>query len=42
MHADYLMNVPPIVGMGMLDGFLVTGVILAVMRLPNALTSEDK
>ena len=29
LHVDYLMNVLPIVGTGMLGVFLVTGVIIA-------------
>ena len=31
LHVDYLMNVLPIVGTGMLGVFLVTGVIIAVI-----------
>ena len=34
LHVDYLMNVLPIVGTGMLGVFLVTGVIIAgVMKI---------
>ena len=42
LHVDYLINVLPIVGMGMLGVFLVTGVIIAGVSLLNALTSKDK
>ena len=37
LHVDYLMNVLPIVGTGMLGVFLVTGVIIAGVSLLNAL-----
>ena len=37
LHVDYLMNVLPIVGTGLLGVFLVTGVSLL-----NALTSKEK
>ena len=42
LHVDYLMNVLPIVGPGMLGVFLVTGVIIAGVSLLNALTSKEK
>ena len=42
LHVDYLMNVLPIVGTGMLGVFLVTGVIIAGVSLLNALTSKEK
>ena len=42
LHVDYLLNVLPIVGTGMLGVFLVTGVIIAGVSLLNALTSKDK
>ena len=37
LHVDYLWNVLPIVGTGMLGVFLVTGVIIAGVSLLNAL-----
>ena len=37
LHVDYLMNVLPIVGTGMLGVFLITGVIIAGVSLLNAL-----
>ena len=37
LHVDYLINVLPIVGTGMLGVFLVTGVIIAGVSLLNAL-----
>ena len=37
LHVDYLMNVLPIAGTGMLGVFLVTGVIIAGVSLLNAL-----
>ena len=40
LHVDYLINVLPIVGTGMLGVFLVTGVIIAGVSLLNALTSK--
>lgn len=42
LHVDYLMNVLPIVGTGMLGVFLVTGVIIAGVSLLNALTSKKR
>ena len=42
LHVDYLMNVLPIVGTGMLGVFLVTGVIIAGVSLLNALTSKKE
>ena len=40
LHVDYLMNVLPIVGTGMLGVFLVTGVIIAGMNLLKPHTSK--
>lgn len=42
LHVDYLLNVLPIVGTGMLGVFLVTGVIIAGVSLLNALTSNKE
>ena len=42
LHVDYLWNVLPIVGTGMLGVFLVTGVITAGVSLLNALTSKKE
>ena len=36
LHVDYLINVLPIVGTGMLGVFLVTGVIIAGVSLSSA------
>ena len=41
LHVDYLWNVLPSGGTGMLGVFLVTGVIIAGVSLLNALTSKQ-
>ena len=40
LHVDYLMNVLPIMGYGMLGIFIVTGVIILVVTLLNKLFSK--
>lgn len=42
LHTDYLLNVLPILGMGYLGVFLVTGVIIACVSLLNKLTGDKK
>ena len=42
LHVDYLLNVLPILGMGYLGVFLVTGVIIAGVSLLNKLTAQKK
>lgn len=39
---DYMMNVLPIMGIGMLGIFIVTGVIIAVVALLNKLTQTKE
>ena len=39
MRVDYLLNVLPIMGYGMLGIFIVTGIIIAVVTLLNKFTS---
>ena len=40
MRVDYLMNVLPIMGTGMLGIFIVTGIIIGVVTLLNKWTSK--
>ena len=40
MRVDYLMNVLPIMGYGMLGIFIVTGVIIGVVTLLNNWSSK--
>lgn len=40
MHMDLLMNALPVMGIGYLGIFIVTGVIIAVVSLLNKLTSK--
>ena len=42
IRVDYLLNALPIMGIGMLGIFVVTGVIIAVVALLNKLTSGKK
>ena len=40
LRVDYLMNVLPIMGTGMLGIFIVTGIIIGVVSLLNKMTSR--
>ena len=40
LRVDYLMNVLPIMGTGMLGIFIVTGIIIGVVSLLNKMTSK--
>ena len=42
IRVDYLLNALPIMGIGMLGIFVVTGVIITVVALLNKLTSGKK